>query len=142
MAAPTLADRLAAARAAAGHTQAECARLLSSRFGAPARSQASVSRYLSGKQEMPVDIGHAVSQYISIFDSDDDLDDADDPAPVGEATPDFVGLVLRFSDEPLLGPRQGALVDAAVDRLRVGPPFSREDHAALTALIRILGLDA
>lgn len=143
MAALTIADRLAAARDVAGHTQAQCVALLTSRFGAPARTQASMSRYLSGKQSMPVDIQQAVSEYINIFDPDEP---ADAGATAGggpveeEPAPDFAGLVRRLTDEPLLGPRQGALVDTAIGRLRDGPPFSTEDQAVLDALMRILGL--
>jgi transcriptional regulator with XRE-family HTH domain len=142
VASQTLADRLASARIAAGHTQLECAELLTSRFGEPDRSQASLSRYLSGKQEMPIDVVRAVSEYISIF-------DPDEPSGIGDTAADdvadkpaqeFAGLVRRLTDEPLLGPRQGALVDTAMSRLRDGPPFSSEDRAVLESLMRILGL--
>lgn len=143
MAALELVDPLEAAREIAGHTQTECAGVLVSRFGAPARTQASMSRYLSGKQTMPVDIVHAVSEYIAIFDPREpgggDADAGDSPAP-DDPGPDFAGLVRGLTDEPLLGPRQGSLVDAAISRLRDGPPFSSEDHAVLDALMRILGL--
>ena len=49
-------------------------------------------------------------------------------------------MVRGFTDEPLLGPRQGALVDAATIRLRDGSPMSSEDGAAFIALMRVLGL--
>lgn len=145
MAAPTMSDRLASAREVAGHTQAECATILASRFGAPSRTQASMSRYLSGKQAMPVDIARAISEYINIFDpgepTEGGADADDDPPVIDDPAPEFAGLVRRLTDEPLLGPRQGALVDAATARLRDGPSFSSEDHSVLGALMRILGLD-
>lgn len=145
VAALTLADRLAAARAAAGHTQAECADLLTSRFGAPVRSQASISRYVSGKQQMPIDMARAVSQYIMIFEPDEaaGANDARAGSDGREEMPaqQFAGIVRRLTDEPLLGPRQGALVDAMIGRLRGGPPLSEQDAAALTAAMRILALD-
>lgn len=103
-----------------------------------------MSRYLSGKQAMPVDILNAVSDYISIFESDEaekSEGGADAPLVAEDPAPDFGGLVRRLTDEPLLGPRQGELVDAAVGRLRDGPPFSSEDQAVLSTLMRVLGLD-
>lgn len=142
VATPTIAERLAAARGAAGHTQQECASMLLDRFGAPPRSQASMSRYLSGKQEMPVDISQAASQYISTFNAAEDPEDSSPDAPAnGDPVlgADFAGLVQQFTDEPLLGPRQGALLDAVVDRLRSGPPLSHEDLITITCVMRILG---
>jgi hypothetical protein len=108
------------------------------------RSQASMSRYLGGKQEMPVDLANAVSEYISIFDPDEPGAADDGDATEGaaeEPAREFDGLVRGLTDEPLLGPRQGALVDALTTRLREGPPMSSDDTAALTAGMRILGLD-
>lgn len=144
MAGATLTDRLAAARIAAGHTQAECAALLTSRFDAPLRSQASMSRYLSGKQRIPLDIADAVSKYINVFDTGETHEaggEHDDRGGAEVPAERFAGIVRRLTDEPLLGPRQGALVDAMIGRLRDGPPFSAEDAAAITATMRILGLE-
>lgn len=144
--APELKERLAAARKAAGHTQAACANTLAS-LGAPGRSQASVSRYLAGKQSMPLDVAHAVSKYINMFSSGDSAEDdpekagaALQPPPRDEPVGDFAGMVRRLTDEPLLGPRQGALVDSLTQRLATGPPLSDQDRGAFESLMHILGI--
>lgn len=115
--------------------------MLFDRFGAPPRSQASISRYLSGKQEMPVDFFQAVSEYINTFDAADSEDNSPDARAKADPVlgADFAGLVHQFTDEPLLGPRQGALLDAVIDRLRSGPPLSHEDFITITSVMRILG---
>jgi hypothetical protein len=121
-------------------------RVLTTEFGAPTRSQASMSRYLSGKQRMPVDLLPAVTEYIRIFGNPESVggdSHGDRPGAVGDDSPvGFDSFVQRLTDEPLLGPRQGAVVDAFVGRLREGPPLSDQDHAALTDIMRILGLRA
>ncbi len=121
VAARTLVNRLAVARQAAGHTQAECVDLLRTRFGAPERSQASMSRYLNGKQQMPLDVRRAVSQYVEIFgtsDPPDDADEADQQTSMQPGSDAFAGAVRCLTDERLLGPRQGAFIDAVITRLR------------------------
>ncbi|HZT64149.1 MAG TPA: hypothetical protein VFA11_00005 [Acidimicrobiales bacterium] len=95
---------------------------------------------------MPVDILRAVTEYIRIFgDTDSGSDDSygDHPGAAGDEFPGgFDNVVRRLTDEPLLGPRQGALVDAAIGRLSEGPALSDHDHAMLTEIMRILGLHA
>jgi hypothetical protein len=111
-------------------------------LGAPPRSQASISRYLSGKQAVPVDTLHAISEYINTFEPES----ADDASSGGgadadkEPVSDFAGMVRRLTDEPLLGPRQAALVDALIERLRSGPPLSADDSSVVAPLMRMLGL--
>jgi hypothetical protein len=102
-----------------------------------------MSRYLSGKQAMPIDISRAVSDYIGVFDPNEQSEaaDASQDAPTEDGPgPDFAGMVRRLTDEPLLGPRQGALVDALIDRLRSGSPLSGEDKATVTSLMQVLGI--
>jgi hypothetical protein len=101
-----------------------------------------MSRYISGKQAMPLDILQAVSKYINVFDVPPRADPAEQPRDREGAGPGFAGLVRQLTDEPLLGPRQAAVVDAVTERLRNGSPMSADDGAALTALMRLLGLDA
>jgi len=92
---------------------------------------------------MPIDMSWAISDYIGMFDPNDQSEKADlsQEAPTEDGpAPDFAGMVLRLTDEPLLGPRQGALVDALIDRLRSGSPLSGEDQATVTSLMQVLGI--
>jgi hypothetical protein len=104
-----------------------------------------MSRYLSGKQAMPPDVARAVVDYVDEFDPigpSDVIEGAQTLPMAASSASEFAGLVRGLTDEPLLGPRQGALVDALIGRLAGGTPLSSEDSLAVTALMRVLGLHA
>ncbi|MFN8049918.1 MAG: hypothetical protein U0Q22_00585 [Acidimicrobiales bacterium] len=137
--------RFRAAQAALGHTQAECAEQLRA-LGAPSADQSSVSKWATGRIARPSPaIVNALHQYIALA-----------PAGGGASTSrgsraahmqsdgleadGFEDMVRGITDEPLLGPRQGDLVDALIERMRSGIPLSEPDLLVLGSLASVLGL--
>lgn len=49
-------------------------------------------------------------------------------------------LIEAISDEPILGPRQGALVDALVYRIKTGRTLTQADMTAAFWLAKVLRL--
>jgi transcriptional regulator with XRE-family HTH domain len=135
--------RLRVARRSAGHTQMQCARELLT-LGADSASQPTVSQWERGKIIKPTEANlSALRTYISM---------QDQPEPSG-TTPlaeeehwdsgpakAFDAVARQISGEPLLTQRQGALVDAYIQRLQSGPPLSDADVRALKLLGSVLGL--
>ncbi|MCU1392861.1 MAG: hypothetical protein JWM34_1289 [Ilumatobacteraceae bacterium] len=120
-----------------------------------------MSRYLSGNQTPPAGVEDAARRYVQSHSNSEvshqlrtleqhDLGESvssTDPVNTDrqqentESMDDrFDSAVRTVTDEPLLGPRQGALVDAMTARLRNGPPHSKADLAVFNALSRVLGL--
>jgi hypothetical protein len=66
----------------------------------------------------------------------------DDSAPAEQTSDEdgFMEAVRGLTDEPLLGPRQAAFVDAQIARLASGSPMSEADDAARRSLVQILNL--
>jgi hypothetical protein len=54
--------------------------------------------------------------------------------------PVLAEMERTLSGEPLLGPRQAALVDAVVHRLATGCPMSQADQTAFCWCAKALGL--
>lgn len=131
------------ARAAAGHSQEACASELS-RLGGGTITQPLLSAWESGKSAtVPEDAAHAIESYINCelrLGIEPPTLDKDSMNSADPAEADFPSLVLSISGEPLLSPRQGALVDGLVFRLSHGPPMSVEDRLTALALAKILGL--
>jgi hypothetical protein len=50
----------------------------------------------------------------------------------------FNGIVREITNEPLLGPRQGELVDTLTSRLSRGPQMSKDDLIIVKLLFKIL----
>ena len=129
-------DQLKAARRSLRQTQAECAAALTDLAGRTI-SQSSVSQLENHKVHRPADaFSAAVASYCQRAEG------ALSPAGTqrGSDRDAFDSLVRVIADEPLLGPRQEALVRALTDRLAGGPPLSRNDVEAMLALAAVLGL--
>jgi hypothetical protein len=60
--------------------------------------------------------------------------------PPESDTDDFEATVRDVTNEPLLGPRQAAFVDALIERLRTGPPMSDAEATTQEQLASLLGL--
>jgi hypothetical protein len=72
----------------------------------------------------------ASALYWRLVEDDEGLDTTD-------ATDD---LERRAAGEPLLGPRQGALIDAVSHRLGAGPPLSMQDCYTIASIGKTLGM--
>lgn len=122
-----------------GHSQERLVEILES-MEAPHRSQASMSRYLAGLQSVPPEVRSGFSRYLDTFPAPSFPGTTPTPdGPVADDQ-DFEGSVRGLSGEPLLGPRQAALVDSAIARLAQGPPMSDDDRRTFEDLRRIVGL--
>lgn len=134
--------RLVQARQANGESQAACAVTLK-RLGCAGASQGVLSRWETGKIERPrADTVTILRKYIAdaLGDVTEPAKDPDDAASEAADTEEFEGFVRSFTNEPLLGPRQGAFVDAQIERIRTGPPLSDADQEARIDLLKLLGL--
>lgn len=124
--------------AAAGHDQADCADALRTTYGLASASQPNVSRWLRGTRPHKT-ARAALLRYCEDFPSEQ-AEEASRVAPDDVAT--LEELHRQVAGEVLLGPRQGALVDALIERLKTTPaPSSAEDLRIVTWLTRILGFD-
>lgn len=128
----------AAAVNAAGHSQSEVAASLHEEFGlTTAPPQPTVHRWLTGSAPRSAAHRGAIRRYTQRYGpirTSDTTDSTTDP----DAWDD---RVAELSGEPLLGPRQGELVDAMTRRLGDGQPISEFDRAVFSDLVRILNLD-
>jgi len=142
----TESDRTAFAEAVGlhGHTQGECAERLRV-LGATSADQSSVSKWATGRIQRPsASITAAIRKYIdeSPGDGMSRVLTVPSQAKVGRGEDDvFDESVRELTNEPLLGPRQAALVDAIIERLRSGSPMSEADNDARIAAARLLRLD-
>lgn len=129
--------RFRTAMAIHGQTQATCASRLVE-LGAPSADQGAVSRWMTGRTVAPRSRALlAIQIYI------DEAGIAPDDSAPAEQTSDedgFMEAVRGLTDEPLLGPRQAAFVDAQIARLASGSPMSEADDAARRSLVQILNL--
>lgn len=130
---------LKAARLAARETQDQCAAQLR-RLGGLQISQGAVSEWERGSSKPRSAVVVVIREYcrrqgVGIPSSTADT--------VGnrESGTAFDGLVREIAGEPLLGPKQLALVEALTTRLRRGPPLSDKDDAAREWLTRVLRVD-
>lgn len=122
-----------------GHSQEELVEILKS-LDVPHRSQASMSRYLAGRQSIPPTVRSGFLGYLDAFPAPSSPGTRPTPdGPVGDDR-EFEGSVRDLSGEPLLGPRQAALVDGVIARLAQGPPMSDDDRRTFEDLRRIVGL--
>jgi hypothetical protein len=118
------------------HTQAECAAELTDLIGRQI-SQSRVSQLENGNIHRPADdLMEAVETYCRRVDSQPEVG----LKPSGSDNEAFDSLVRVIVDEPLLGPRQEALVRAVTARFASGPALSRSDLEALVAVASVLGL--
>jgi hypothetical protein len=126
-------QRIDAVRILRGQTQQRCIDDLVENYGAPRRSQSSMSRYLHGRQEPPSEVASAMRRYLS------DASEVDG-GTTGDITGAFAAVVQDVTGEPILGPRQGALLDAITTRIAAGPPMSASDLEAYGVAARDLRL--
>lgn len=144
--------RLAEARRCRGHTQQECSDELS-RLAGISVSQPTVSKLETGVVTHPrVDLFQAVRIYVSyealnstpsVNASPTPTDPTTEPKPVAHATENAIAfdqVAQQLSGEPLLGPRQGAFLDAVTHRIRTGPPTTRTDLHVMEQMALNLGL--
>lgn len=135
-------DGLKLAMAALGHSQRACAERLRE-LGSTGANQSTVSKWISGDIARPqMKTVLAVRSYVEEAfpaglprSSQPEL--LDDPLAQAQQ---FDDTVRGITNEPLLGPRQGDLIDAVTVRLREGPAMSDSDERALNEQRRILGL--
>ncbi len=127
---------LRAARSLAGHTQSQCAEALRS-AGAPSGSQAAVSEWERGSSAPSAAAQEAVRHYMRQYHTAAGATAPEVPNGRADA---FDGIAGRIAGEPLLGPRQAALVDALTARLRSGPAMSDADERTAASLVAVLGL--
>jgi hypothetical protein len=130
--APTLAERMRAAMRTHGHTQAHVVRELHDKYGAPERTQPSMSRYINGRQRPTDTMLRAFERYLA----DNPPRDLGQPA----ATDAFAATVSELTGEPMFGPRQGALIDAAIHRFAAGAATTPSDVELYRVLSQQLGL--
>lgn len=121
----------------AGHDQPECAEVLRTTYGLASSSQPNVSRWLRGTRPKK-EARAALARYCEDF-----TGRSPEVAPVGrDDAAAFEDLQRQVAGEALLGPRQAALVDAAIERLRVPQDrLSPEEVRVLEWLTRILGFE-
>jgi len=125
-----------------GETQAQCATQLH-RLGGPPVSQGAVSEWERGATTPRPAAIAAIREYCrrqnvatsSAAIPSKQLLDAVEPG-IG-----FEDLARDIVGEPLLGPKQLALVEALTTRLRRGPPLSDEDDSARQWLSRVLRVE-
>lgn len=123
---------------AAGHSEREVAASLHEAFGlTTAPPQPTVHRWLTGSVPRSAARRRAIRRYSQHY-APIRIGDTADSAPDPDAWND---RVAELSGEPLLGPRQGELIDAMTRRLGEGEPISEFDRAVFSDLIRILNLD-
>lgn len=130
---------------------AVCAQLLRTDFQVEGVSQPTISRWESGITRQP----HCITELLAYCDTyGPDREAVEsavaslgaEPAPEddrhGSASEmgEFLELVARAADEPLLGPRQAELVRGMSRRLALGPPLSPTDRATYLDQLRILGI--
>ncbi len=121
----------------AGHDQPECAEVLRTRYGLASASQPNVSRWLRGTRPNK-EARAALMRYCEDFAR---RTPEVAPVPLDDATA-FEDLQRQVAGEALLGPRQAALIDAVVERLRAPQDrLSSEELRILEWLTRILGFD-
>lgn len=132
-----IAALLARAMADAGHDQPECAEVLRTTYGLASASQPNVSRWLRGTRPNK-EARAALMRYCEDFASR-----SPEVESVGrDETAAFEELQRQVAGEALLGPRQAALVDTMIERLRA--PHDRlsvEEVRLLEWLTKILGFD-
>lgn len=134
-----LGERLHLARAGNHENQKECASTLKS-LGAPRASQAAVSEWERG-ETLPSDAAtiQAIRTYVEQYFTAAISMSATGLAE-GEQSGSFSDISRALSGEPLLTPRQGALMDAFMARLSLGPPLSEADLRAFKTTARFLGM--
>lgn len=123
--------------AAARHNQPECAEVLRTRYGLASASQPNVSRWLRGTRP-----NKEARAALTLYCEDFNLRPPE-VAPVArdDATA-FEDLQRQVAGEALLGPRQAALIDAVIERLRAPQDrLSSEELRVLQWLTTILGFD-
>lgn len=142
----------------AGHTEEQCAVVLSTEFGAELVTQATVSRWASGATKQP----SCAAQLLAYCDTygparergvvaeseggeppkraNDDRDGPHVVRAIPDEATDFSRLAGQAAGEPLLGPAQLELVRGMSRRLQNGPPLSPEDRATYLDQLRILGV--
>jgi len=137
---------LVAARAAAGDSQLACAKALKA-LGASKASQSMVSRWENGSATPSMSNAAAIEEYCAAHSEPQEASTLD--LPTGARRLDvsardferqFEWIVRHVTEEPLLGERQGRLVDALIDRLGTGPQLTPEDRDAMTLLGMLLRL--
>lgn len=128
--------RLKLAREKFRHTQTECARQLT-QLGATRTSQTTVSEWERGQARPRGDAIAAIAQYCES--AGVGLSGPALSRPFSEE-PGFESVVHEVTGEPLLGPRQRAVVDAITARMHSGPPLSPDDMTALRWLRAVVGL--
>jgi hypothetical protein len=84
----------------------------------------------------------AIRRYIDeVADIADVAQERSRSGPVA-SRPDAFDLAMReVTQEPLLGPRQAAFVDALIERIRSGSAMTDVDNQARVDLMRVLGLE-
>jgi hypothetical protein len=133
-----------------GDTQEDVARLLLEEYGAPKRpTQETVCRWVSGQTKRPSsEFLGPIRAYCE--DHAPELRGAGYPASAdqeqetgenGEDEAAFAHLVRTITDEPLLGERQGRLIDGLAQRLATGPSLTVEDLVLAKSLAGILNID-
>lgn len=136
----------------AGHSMAVCAEKLQEEFLVSGGvSQPTISRWERGVTRQP----HCISEILMYCDTYGPDREAvelaatsrgavaagTDNAPARAAdSDDFLSLVARAADEPLLGPHQAELVRGMSQRLAKGPPLSPADRATYLDQLRVVGI--
>ena len=106
----------------------------------PGATQSSVSKWVTGEIQKPrrptVD---AIRAYVAESERfvGGEADQARAASQDGAA---FAAAVRDLADEPLLGPRQGAALDAVTERIRSGQPMSEADERVIHHQWQVLGL--
>ena len=131
-------QRLREARLANKHSQPACAEALRA-LGCTGAGQGAVSRWETARIENPrTETVMILRKYT--LDALGEVADASALAKIASEEEEFEGVMSRFTNEPLLGPRQGAFVDAQIERYRTGPPLSKGDRVVRADLMSLLGL--
>jgi hypothetical protein len=142
--------RLRSTRNYCGHSQSECAEILTTDFGVVTASQPNVNRWESGVTRRPSCAdeliaycdtygpgqGESVGPPEAVL-SAETQEQGSAPGSVDE----FERLASQAAGEPLLGPLQLELIRAMNERLRQGPPLSAADRATYLDQRRTLRLD-
>jgi hypothetical protein len=131
-------DRFIQAMVAWGDTQTRCAARLRD-GGLRSATQTAVSRWANGRIKRPHP--KTLAALYDYIDTAPVSHDSSGPSTSeGEPEGEFDATVRDLTKEPLLGPRQAALVDGMTERLHRGPSLSVSDLAAYRDQQVLLGL--